>query len=258
MTYPSKLYHRRFSALNDESFLMGNLKNVPTSKSVITQCRYEYRKANQVDESLINSLKTLKSKYNAELNSKLVPGFMQFVSLDPLTVALWTENDIELYHEMSKKHSLLVDATGTVTFKLNDKEVLYFAFISFDRFIKTEPVPHLEILTDRASTSTLLFVLSTFLEDEMKRYGYTTYSVPVLCTCDVSWPIIKCLIEAFNKETLEEYICRSYTIVSGDASSKELPLLRRKTYVHISLCHAMKSFSRRIGKLFKKKKKKNL
>ena len=38
------------------------------------------------------------------------------------------------------KHSLLVDATGTVTFKLNDKEVLYFAFISFDRFIKTEPL----------------------------------------------------------------------------------------------------------------------
>ena len=93
MTYPSKLYHRRLSALHEESFLMGNLKNVPRSKSVITQCRYEYRKANQVDESLINSLKTLKSKYNAELNSKSVPGFMQFVSLDPLTVALWTESE---------------------------------------------------------------------------------------------------------------------------------------------------------------------
>ena len=59
MTYPSKLYHRRLSALNEESFLMGNLKNVPISKSVITQCRYEYRKANQADESLINSLKHL-------------------------------------------------------------------------------------------------------------------------------------------------------------------------------------------------------
>ena len=123
---------------------------MPRSKSVISQFRYEYCKANQVDESLINSLKTLKSKYNAELNSKSVPGFIQFVSLEPLTAALWLESDIDLYHEMSKEHSLLVDATETVIFKLNEKEFFYFAFISFDRSIKTEPVPHLEILTDRA------------------------------------------------------------------------------------------------------------
>ena len=94
MTYPSKVYHRRLSALDEKLFSMGNLKNVPKSKSVISQCSYEYRKANQVDESLINSLKTLKSKYNAELKSKSVPGFMQFISLDTLTVALWSESDI--------------------------------------------------------------------------------------------------------------------------------------------------------------------
>ena len=241
MAYPSKLYHRRLSALDEKSFSMGNLKNVPKSKSVISQCSYEYRKANQVDDSLINSLKTLKSMYNTELKSKLVPGFIQFISFDPLTVALWSERDIELYHEMSKRCSPLVDATGTVTYKLNGKEIFYFTFLSYDRCVKTEPVPHLEILTDRASFNTLLFALSMFLEDDLKRFGYTTNSIPILCTCDVSWPIIKCLIEAFNKETLKEYITRSYTIASGDASSNELPLLRRKTFVHISLCHSMKS-----------------
>ena len=33
MTDPSKLYYRRLSALNEESFLMGNLKNVPDQKA---------------------------------------------------------------------------------------------------------------------------------------------------------------------------------------------------------------------------------
>ena len=67
MAYPSKIYHRKLSALDEKSFSMGNLKDVPLSKSVITQCSYENRKENRIDESLITSLKILKSKYSDEL-----------------------------------------------------------------------------------------------------------------------------------------------------------------------------------------------
>ena len=88
----------------------------------------------------------------------------------------------------------------------------------------------------------------------MKRYGYTTNSVPVLCITDVSWPIIKCLIGAFNKETLEEYILRSFTIASGTASTKELPINPSKTFVHLSLCHVMKAFAKKIGECFRQEK----
>ena len=254
MAFPSKYFHRKLASLDEKSFSMGNLRDVPQSKSVVSQCSYEYRKRNQIDPSPINSLKELKLKYSKELNSKCIPGFIQFFTVDPLTVALWGEKDIELFDEMSKNHCLLVDATGTITLKLNDKEILYFSFISFDRSLKTEPVPHLEILTDRSTTNTLKFVLSTFLEDETKRYRYTTHSVPILCITDVSWPIIKCLVESFHKETLEQFICRSYRISSGNASIEDLPTISVKTFVHISLCHAMKAFARKIGKCFKKEK----
>ena len=182
-------------------------------------------------------MQLLKKAYNKELDHKFVPGFIQFISVDPQTIALWSEKDIELFHEMTKQHSLLVDATGTIALKVNDKEIFYFAFISFDRSLKVEPVPHIEILTDRASFNTLEFVLSTFPEDEKRRYGYTTHSIPVLCTTDCSWPIIKSLISAFNKETLEGYIRRSYKIVIGEASLHDIPPEYKKTFVHISLCH---------------------
>ena len=80
--------------------------------------------------------------------AKHVPGFIQFISIDPFAIGLWTEKDIELFHNMSKNHSLVVDATGSMVMKMNGTEVFYFAFLSFDRSVKTEPVPHLEILTD--------------------------------------------------------------------------------------------------------------
>ena len=85
---------------------MGNLKNVPQSKNVITQCKYEYRKDSRIDNSVIVSLKELKNIYIKEFNSKVIPGFIQFTSLDPLTVAVWCEKDKELFHQMTKKHSI--------------------------------------------------------------------------------------------------------------------------------------------------------
>ena len=68
---------------------------------------------------------------------------------------------------MSQQHCLVVDATGSVAVKINDNKVFYFEFLSFDSSLKTEPVPHVEILTKKATHNTLKFTLSTLLEDEM-------------------------------------------------------------------------------------------
>ena len=81
------------------------------------QCKYENRRDSRIDNSVIVSLKELKNMYIKESNSKVIPGFIQFTSLDPLTVALWCEKDIELFHQMMKKHPLLVDATGSIATK---------------------------------------------------------------------------------------------------------------------------------------------
>ena len=104
---------------------------------------------------------------------------------------------------MSNCHSLLRDATGPIATNINDKECFYFAFISYDRSVKTEPVSHIELLTNLSTTNILKFIILLFLEHEMKRYNYTTFSVPLLCTTDFSWPIIKSLIGTFNNESIE-------------------------------------------------------
>ena len=61
------------------------------------------------------SHKALKSSYKRDLNAKIIPGFVQFTSFDPLTVGLWSEKNIELFRQMSQKNSFFVDATGAAS-----------------------------------------------------------------------------------------------------------------------------------------------
>ena len=156
------------------------------SKNVPRQCAHEYKKTTLEDKDVNESIIKLTQKYKKDLKSKSIHGFIQCFSLTPLTVALWTEKDIELFHQMSSKHGLVVDATGQIVTKISSKEIFYFAFVSFDKEVKTEPVPHIELLTDLSTTGTLRFILTRFLEDEKQRFSYTAFSIPVLCTTDFS------------------------------------------------------------------------
>ena len=91
MTYCSKFFHEKLNSLDERSFSMGNLKDIPISKNVISQCSYEYRRKNQKSESVVESVQLLKKAYNKELDNKFVPGFIQFIFVNPLTIALWSE-----------------------------------------------------------------------------------------------------------------------------------------------------------------------
>ena len=188
--FPSKEFHKRLSNLDEDSFNAGNLKDTPLSENVLKQCTHEYRQSTFADKDLVQSLLILKEKIISQLAFKIVPGYtiIKLFSVQPLTIALWTQTDIELFHRMSSNHCLLVDATGSLVTKISDKEIFYFAFISHDRSVQTKPVAHIEILTEISTINTHKFVLMRFLEDEMSRFNYTTHIVPLLCPSDVFWP----------------------------------------------------------------------
>ena len=60
------------------------------------------------------------------------------------------------------------------------------------------------------------------------------------------------LLRVFNNESIEEYCQRSYTIATGNATSKELPNTVSKSFINLCLSHIMNSFSRRSKKYFKR------
>ena len=176
--------------------------------------------------------------------SKFVDGFIQFLTYSLLLIGLWTQQDIELFYELGSVHSLVADATTNVAVKLCEKRIFYFAFVIYNKTIKTEPVPILEVLTDCPDERSLTCLLTSFLRDEQKCSGQKVKTVPIICTVDLSWPLIRAILTAFNTESLGKYLERSFQIVTGMASSNHLPTMKdKKTFVHICLAHFMKAIS---------------
>ena len=50
------------------------------------------------------------------------------------------------------------------------------------------------------------------------------------------------------------FLARSYRIVTGKASFDDLPHKKNKTFVHVSLCHSIKAFAKKINRHFKKER----
>ena len=154
LSFPSKEYHQRLAALQKTAFQAGNLKDTPLSKNVLRQCGSDFRQSTMEDKDAMKSIQILREKFITDSPGKSIHGFIQFFSINPFTVAMWNEGDIELYHRLSSNYSLIVDATGSISTKIGEKEIFYFAFLSYDRSVRTEPVPHLEIPTELSTTHT--------------------------------------------------------------------------------------------------------
>ena len=141
---------------------------------------------------------------------------------------------------------------GVLLQKQIAKMVLYYTFLLTNTIKKLEPLPLLEVLTNSYYEKPIKWCLDAFLKDEKERYGHNVSSIPLIFTCDVSWPIIKPALRVFNNELIEEYCRRSYTIATGNATSKELPTIVSKTFIQLRLSHVMNSFSRRSERYFKR------
>ena len=48
--------------------------------------------------------------------------FLQSLSIDPLAITLWNQEDIELFHVRGEKYPLIVDATCGIVAKVNKKK----------------------------------------------------------------------------------------------------------------------------------------
>ena len=138
---------------------------------------------------------------------------------------------------MVKQYPVIVDATCGVTSKVNESRVFYYAFILYNRSIKTEAVPFLEVLTDRPDENSLTISSNYFLGSEKENHGPKSGSKPLAVICDLSWPIIKCMLSVFNRKSQDEYINDCYLILNGTASYNELPKDIVFTVVHLCLAH---------------------
>ena len=198
----------------------------------------------------------LKEEYLREFECQNIKGFVQYFSAEPFAVGLWTEKDIDVFHENATKYAFMGDATGSIALKVGDKMILYYSFLLCNKTKNSEPLVNIEILADSHDEQPIKNCLQQFITDEKKKCGHKSKAIPIIFTCDMSSPILKATVRSFNNESIEEYIGRSYKIVTGKASTKELPVKPSKLFVHFCLSHIMHAFSRYLKKIFTGKKNK--
>ena len=166
----------------------------------------------------------LKEQYISEFDYSKIKGFVQFFSLKLFAVGLWTEKDVDIFHFNALNFAFSADATGSIAFKVGSKMVLYYSFVLCDKTKKDEPLANVERITDSHGDQPIRNCLHQFITDEKRKYGDNSNSVPILFTCDMSWPILKSGLRCFNNESVEEYITRSYKIAIDQASFSDLPI----------------------------------
>ena len=240
--FPSKEYHKNLSQLDDCNFNAGDLCDIENSKNVYKQIKNESLKTKQKQENTILSILKLKKEYLREFVCQKIRGHIQYFSAEPFVVGLWTEKDIDIFHENATKYAFMGDATGSIASKVGDKMMLYYSFLLCIKTKNSEPLVNIEILTDSHDEQPIKNCLQQFITDEKKKYGRKSNAIPIIFTCDMSWPILKATVRPFNNESIEEYIGRSYKIATGKASTRELPVKPSKLFEHFCLSHIMHAF----------------
>ena len=93
----------------------------------------------------MTSVMKLKGFYESSSTDKIIKGFMQSFNVDPFSISLGTQSDIEIYDRRAKKLPIILDATYGIIAAINDTRVFYFAMIIHNGSIKTAnscvPVP---------------------------------------------------------------------------------------------------------------------
>ena len=194
---PSKVWHQKLSELNPDDFDNGHLKNMGNSKNVYKTIKSEAAKLSLPDKDLVTSVMKLKGFYERSSTDKIIKGFIQSFNVDPFSISLWTQSDIEIYHRSAKKLPIILDATCGIIAAINDTRVFYFAMIIHNGSVKTEPIPLFQFLTDKPDEHSITSASSLFINDERKRYGYLNNTIPIPChglQPDVSPRIYRCLL----------------------------------------------------------------
>ena len=56
----------------------------------------------------------LKEEYLREPECQKIKGFSQYFSAEPFVVDLWTEKDIDIFHENATRYAFMGDAPGSI------------------------------------------------------------------------------------------------------------------------------------------------
>ena len=88
--FPCKDFHKKLTSLDEDSFNAGNLAGAGKSKEVYKQIKHEGVKNLQHHDDIYLSIAIVKEKFTNEIVGSKIKGHIQYYSIQPFIVGLWT------------------------------------------------------------------------------------------------------------------------------------------------------------------------
>ena len=231
---PSDVYRNKLHSLPPNSYACGNRDGAGVSKKTHQNIKAEaIRDINSFDvlhKEILNLQKRLHDQDNKwcldnQMIFRKLFGFIQTFSVtnDHLKLILFHEKEIRLFHDLCSKDILYLDATGGLVTKVPQFEKIFLYSLAMRHpFGKTFPLPTGMYITSVHTTESVRFFLMTIREQEKNLYGNNTQ--PRLIISDNSKVLQNACLREFNGESRLEYHQRTYRIVTGNATEKDLLL----------------------------------
>ncbi len=254
---PSRVHHRLLLNLPAKVYASGNRDGVG-NQSVLQKISSERNLRGRPFVDTMQSVAHLRGRFIKE-DEDLYPehtkkesglhlfGYIQFVSLYPTIVMMWTEADLRLYFEMARNATVFFDATGKIVRKVfNDTgSILYYSLVVSHPTSGKPPIAVAEMFSSSHSVPTLTNFLMNFRRDVLKLHRGRSAN-PAHLEIDLSWASLHSCLRGLFDENLEQYFERSWRIVNYEPRGNDL----EKGTIHFCTSHLMHTISRKLSRMW--------
>ncbi len=245
----SMWYYGKLSGMSCEKKVAGNINECKTP-DVLRKALSEQRHKDQLHCNPLQEVLILQDLYNemdGEEHSTGISGFIQYFSVSPFKVHLYSSKQLQLYRTQCRTGETVVhiDATGSLINKIpgQPKGVLYYAMVVENPLPGKAGIPVAEMLSNDQRSSEIQHFVTRFLHAAAKGQAISTVA-PRQIETDYSWAMIQAVLSACNKEDCQTYLTRVWNIVHGTSSQ-----WKGYTYVHICAAHVLKDVAKHAVKI---------
>ncbi|KAF0288512.1 Fatty acid oxidation complex subunit alpha [Amphibalanus amphitrite] len=195
----------------DAHLLDGNVTQAPPA-AVLRQAAYERRATERYSADWSEDVaSTMDVSRSEDGTSKILKGGVQLIGKVPLVVHLYREHFLRKYHRAPTP--LHLDATGSVTRQVGEKQPFLYALIAESPEAETRSYPLAHLLAESHTVPTVAHFLSQLA------HGYwlvtrATLEPPRIVT-DFSWALIHAVAEGLMKTTTLAYLETCWKAVSN-------------------------------------------
>ncbi len=243
---PSKMHRDQLLGIDSDFFAAGIRTGAGITCGTMKGIKEEANKQHQSDSNLAKSLSELQTTIANQDERDAIKlgqtwrkffGYIQLCNIKPdLNIVLFNEASVRLYHELSARDIIYIDATGNLFAKETPyNRLLYYAMILRSPYPKNTPIPIVEYISSRHTAESIGLMIRKLKEKEKETFGCKEVT-PALIMSDFSMAIIIASLREFNNESPEEFLERGYRIITGIATENEAI----KTIHHVCSAHMMK------------------